>query len=188
VEEALAWRIQHYALLATLFAKAPDAALLTELANVQIDDAVSPMGEAWLNLTKVSERLSAEVVAEEYHELFIGITQGEMVPYGSYYQSGFLHEKPLAELRNDLAQLGLERQTDTKEPEDHIAAEFDVMRLILSANGTPVVDDKQFFERHIAPWVERFLDDLCSAKHAVFYQAVAALATVFIAQEKYFIK
>ena len=120
--------------------------------------------------------------------MFIGLTRGELVPYGSYYLTGFLHEKPLAKLRADLSLLGLERQADKKEPEDHIAAEFDVMRMILIAQGTPVVDAQTFFNKHIQPWAEKFFSDLARAEHAVFYRAVAAFGSQFIKAETQLMK
>ena len=41
--------------------------------------------------------------------LFIGLGRGELLPYGSSYLTGFLHERPLARLRADLGPLGIER-------------------------------------------------------------------------------
>lgn len=177
------WRAQHYALLATLLAAPPQTALLENIIEVEVTEPESPMGQAWLTLQNAAKQADKEDLSAEYHALFIGLTQGEMIPYGSFYQTGFLNEKPLALLRKDLAQLGLERQDDKKEPEDHIAAEFDVMRLILSAQGTPVVDASTFFSRHIQPWADRFFSDLAVANNAVFYRSVAGFASQFIKLE-----
>jgi TorA maturation chaperone TorD len=52
----------------------------------------------------------------EYQDLFIGLARGELVPYGSYYLTGFLHEKPLSKLRQDMARLGVEREDGVAEP------------------------------------------------------------------------
>lgn len=182
------WRAQHYALLATLLAAPPQTALLENIVEVDVTEPESPMGQAWLALQNAATQVQIDDVNLEYHALFIGLTQGEMIPYGSFYQTGFLNEKPLALLRKDLAQLGLERQDDKKEPEDHIAAEFDVMRMILSAQGTPVVDAATFFNRHIQPWAERFFSDLSKAKNAVFYLSVAGFASQFIKLETQLLK
>jgi TorA maturation chaperone TorD len=180
----LEWRIQHYALLATLLAQAPEAALLEQLAQIDVSDSGSEMGKAWSSLKQAAAAANAEEVKHEYHTVFIGITQGEVVPYASFYRTGFLNEKPLAELRVDLAKLGLERQAETKEPEDHLAALFDVMRLILSAEGTPIVDGPRFFNQHIAPWAEKCCQDLSVCEAAEFYQSVANLALVFLQHER----
>lgn len=182
------WRAQHYALLATLLAAPPQTALLANVAEVEITEPDSPMGQAWQTLKAASEQTDDSTLSEEYHALFIGMTQGEVIPYGSFYQTGFLNEKPLALLRKDLAQLGLERQDDKKEPEDHIAAEFDVMRLILSAQGTPLVDAPTFFNRHISPWAKTFFSDLEAADNAVFYRSVAGFASQFLKLEAQLMK
>lgn len=178
-----AWRAQHYALLATLLAAPPSQSLLDNIAEVDVSDPDSEMGQAWLQLKQAAEVAKPETLKQEYDDLFIGLTQGEVIPYGSYYQTGFLHEKPLARLRQDLARLGLERQQDRKEPEDHIAAECDVMRMILSAQGTPVVDAATFFSKHISPWANRFFDDLAQADSAVFYRRLAHFGKVFMQSE-----
>lgn len=177
------WRVQLYALLATLLAAPPGDDLLDNIARVDITQPESNMGQAWQALKAAAAEAGEDTLRTEYHALFIGMTQGELVPYGSYYQTGFLNEKPLARLRSDLAQLGLQRQQDKTEPEDHIAAEFDVMRLILQAEGTPIVDAATFFNRHIQPWAKTFFNDLAKANHADFYRSVAALGSAFIVEE-----
>jgi len=178
-----AWRAQHYALLATLLAAPPAQSLLENIAEVDLSDPDSEMGRAWQGLKQAAETAQAEQLEQEFNDLFIGLSQGEVIPYGSFYQTGFLHEKPLAKLRQDLALLGLERQQDRKEPEDHIAAECDVMRLILTAQGTPVIDAATFFNRHISPWANQFFADLAKADSAVFYRHLATFAGVFIQAE-----
>ena len=53
-------------------------------------------------LPKPRAATNAERVEREYFDLFIGLGRGELLPYGSYYLTGFLHERPLARLREDL--------------------------------------------------------------------------------------
>jgi TorA maturation chaperone TorD len=177
------WRAQTYALLATLLATPPQQDLLDNISSLQVTEPESPLGQGWLALIEAAKQFTAEQIADEYQVLFIGLAQGEVIPYGSYYQSGFLNEKPLARLRVDLGKLGLERQQDKAEPEDHIAGECDVMRLILTANGTPIIDDKSFFNSHLRPWAAKFFNDLAKAKSAEFYAGVAILAQQFIEAE-----
>ncbi len=183
-----AWRAQHYALLATLLSAPPSQNLLDEIARIDITDPDSEMGRAWQGLKQVAGAVQADELEQEYNDLFIGLSEGEVIPYGSYYQTGFLNEKPLAALRQDLALLGLERQQDKKEPEDHIAAECDVMRLILTAQGTPVIDAATFFKKHISPWANQFFADLAKADSAVFYRQLAHVASVFLQSELQSIK
>lgn len=182
------WRAQVYALLATLLSAPPEQALLENISQLQVTEPDSALGQAWQKLKQAAADADSDKVRQEYHALFIGLTQGELVPYGSYYQTGFLHEEPLAKLRQDLIMLGLERQQDTREPEDHIAAEFDVMRLILTAQGTPVVDAQTFFSRHIQPWSQQFFTELAAAGNADFYQAVAGLGLKFVQLETQWLK
>lgn len=182
------WRAQHYALLASLLAAPPEQSLLDNIAAVDVTEPDSVMGTAWQRLCDAASTVQTEQVQQEFHALFIGLTQGEVIPYGSFYQTGFLHEEPLARLRHDLSQLGLERQQGKKEPEDHIAGEFDVMRLILTAQGTPVVDAPTFFRRHIMPWAEAFFADLAVAGSANFYRELANFGANFIKLETQLLK
>ena len=174
------WRSQTYALLARLLSSSPDQVLLDDIAAIEIIEAGSPMGKLWLLLKDAAAQADMTAVDADYQRLFIGVTHGELIPYSSYYQTGFLMEEPLAELRTDLAKLGLERQEETTEPEDHIAAECDVMRLILDAEGTPVVSDKEFFTHHLKPWVAKFFHDISKIENADFYQTVGKFGEGFI--------
>lgn len=182
-DENTLWRSQTYALLATLLAASPDQLLLDNLAAIEVTEPESPMGKLWLKLTSSAKNVDVSAVYDEYQNLFIGVTHGELIPYGSYYQTGFLMEEPLAELRTDLARLGLEKQDDTAEPEDHAAAQCDVMRLILMAEGTPVVSAEDFFKHHLNPWMEHFFNDMVKAKQATFYQIVGQFGAGFIKLE-----
>jgi DNA-binding transcriptional regulator YdaS (Cro superfamily) len=97
VDEIDAARAQEYALLSVLLARAPDAALLARLAQLRGD--ASPLGLTHAALAEAASRAEVERVGREYFDLFIGIGRGELLPYGSYYLSGFLHERPLARRR-----------------------------------------------------------------------------------------
>lgn len=182
-EDNKLWRAQTYALLASLLAQAPNQTLLGHIINIEVTEPESPMGKQWLQLINAAKKVDVAELEQEYQTIFIGVTHGELVPYGSYYQTGFLMEEPLAELRTDLAKLGLTRQDDTAEPEDHIAAQCEVMRLILMAEGTPIVTDKEFFTHHLQPWVVNFFTDLKACKLSEFYQEVARLGNVFMKME-----
>lgn len=178
-----AQRARLYALLGRLLAAPPDAGLLGALAGLRGDD--SELGRAFAALAQAATA-DPDAVAQEYHDLFIGLTRGELLPYGSYYRTGFLHEKPLAALRGALAALGIARSPAVKEPEDHIAALCEVMAgLIDGAYGAaqPLAVQREFFEAHIAPWAGRFFADLTAAEAARFYAAVGELGRLFAAIE-----
>src|SRR5471032_783103 len=118
-------RAQEYALLSALLARAPDAALLKRLAGLRGD--ASPLGMAHVALAETAGRATTEQVEREFFDLFIGVGRGELLPYGSYYLTGFLHERPLARLRDALVTLGIERVQGNAEPEDHAATLCEIM-------------------------------------------------------------
>ena len=177
-------RAQEYALLSTLLARAPDAALLKRLARLSGDE--TPLGTAHAALAEASAA-SLERIEREFFDLFIGIGRGELLPYASYYLTGFLHERPLAALRGALAELGIDRAAEVKEPEDHIAALCEVMSgLILGSFDTPasLARQREFFDAFIAPWAMRFFRDLKGANSARFYAAVGRIGELFLEVEE----
>jgi TorA maturation chaperone TorD len=179
VDEVDAARGREYALLSLLLARAPDRSLLHRLAGLRGD--ASPLGAAHAALAEAAARTSAERVEREYFDLFVGLGRGELLPYGSYYLSGFLHERPLARLRAHLARLGIERAEGQSEPEDHAAILCEVMAGL--ANGqlpAAAGADRELFEQHMSLWIGRFFADLERAEAADFYRPVATLGRVFI--------
>jgi TorA maturation chaperone TorD len=171
-------RAQEYALLAFLLAGNPSQELLRRFARMQGDS--SPLGQAHASFADAAARTNAERVEREYFELFIGVGRGELLPYASYYLTGSLHGRPLARLRQDLAQLGIERKDGRSEPEDHAAILCEVMALVTGGEiEAPPGADRAFFEKHMAPWMGRFFADLERARAADLYTRVGALGRVF---------
>ncbi len=125
MDEIDAARAQEYALLATLLTRAPDAALLSGLSNLRAD--ASPLGLAHAALAEAADKATIKSVEREFFDLFIGLGRGELLPYGSYYLTGFLHERPLARLRDDLARIGIARSDGVVEPEDHAGILCEIM-------------------------------------------------------------
>ena len=133
-EDAL--RGQVYRLLSRLLAAPPDRAVLDLVSGMEGDD--TPLGRGIAALAARAAITSPEAAADEYGDLFIGVGRGELVPFASYYLTGFLNEKPLARLRGEMARLGIARADDVKEPEDHIAALCEMMAgLIEGSFGDP---------------------------------------------------
>jgi len=179
VDEIDVARAQEYALLAALLARAPDAAFLSRLAELRGD--ASPLGVAHAALSQAASATTVERVEREYFNLFIGLGRGELLPYGSYYLTGFLHERPLARLREDLRQLGLERAEGQYEPEDHAAILCEIMAGLASGRfGADAGSDVQIFDKHLAPWLGRFFADLERSEAADFYRRVGTLGRVFM--------
>jgi TorA maturation chaperone TorD len=173
-----------YALLAQLLSREPDARLLQMLRGLEGDD--SDLGKGIRALAAAARGTTVESAREEYFDLFIGLGQGELLPYGSYYLTGFLNEKPLARLRGDMARLRIARADDVKEPEDHIAALCEMMSgLITGSFGAPADLDEQrrFFDTHIGCWAPRFFEDLQGAQSAVLYMPVGTIGRLFMAIE-----
>jgi TorA maturation chaperone TorD len=153
--------------------------LLERLADLASD--ASPLGVAHAAVAEAARRTDAAHVEREYFDLFIGLGRGELLPYGSYYLTGFLHDRPLARLREDLIRLGLERAAGQAEPEDHAAILCEVMAGVVSRRFPAAPDaDRTLFDNHLSPWIGRFFADLEGAEVADFYRRVGRLGRVFI--------
>ena len=173
-----------YALLAQLLSAEPSEATLQMVRGLSGD--ASELGQGIQALAAAARGITADIARQEYFDLFIGIGQGELLPYGSYYLTGFLHEKPLARLRGDMARLQIARADDVTEPEDHIAALCEMMAgLITGAFGEPADLDEQraFFDTHIGCWAPRFFEDLQAAQSAVLYMPIGTIGRLFMAIE-----
>ncbi len=178
-------RADVYALLGWLLKSPLTESGARRLAALKGDK--SELGQAMSALAAVARSARPEAIDEEYHNLFIGLGRGEFLPYGSYYMSGFLNEKPLAELRIDMAKMGLARADDVAETEDHIAALCEMMAgLITGAFGEPadLATQQGFFDTHMAPWAEKFFEELEAADSAAFYMPVGAIGKLFMRIER----
>lgn len=188
VDQEEATRSRTYALLASFFVTAPDAQRLAALGGAEPDSGQGPLGEAWISLSRAAASADPEQVDGEFHDLFIGLGRGELMPYASWYLTGFLFGRPLVRLRSDLAALGFERAPDVHEPEDHIAALFDIMAALTDPRqGEALPGQQRFFAEHIAPWAERFMADLRGARAAGFYRVVGELGERFMVLEKQYL-
>jgi len=185
IEPEDALRAQVYRLIARFLSAAPGQPDLDAAAALQGDE--TPLGRAIATFAHIAGRSRAADVAEEYDALFIGLPRGELVPYGSYYLTGFLHEKPLAKLRQDMARLGVERDPAVREPEDHIASVTEIMAgLIDGTFGEPasLAEQKHFFETHIGSWAPYFFRDLQQAKSSILYSALGSVGSTFLEVEE----
>jgi TorA maturation chaperone TorD len=172
-------RAREYMLLASLLRQAPTASMLSDIGRMQGD--ASALGLLHMSLAEAADETTAETESRAFFRLFVGVGRGELLPYGSYYQTGFLHERPLARVREDMARLGIERAQGMLEPEDHLGILFDIMAGLISGQfGGSEADQKAFFERHIQPWGTKLFADLesCAGNH--FYKAVARLGGTFL--------
>lgn len=172
-------RAHEYSMLAVLLSRAPDRAVLDALRSLRGD--VTPFGLAHIHLAEAASFADPDALSREYFHLFIGVGRGELLPFASYYLTGFLNEKPLARLRADLQALGIERAPELKEPEDHIAVLCEIMSGLCSgALEAPAGADRKLFERHLKPWAARFFADLETAQNAGFYRHVGAIGRMLM--------
>jgi TorA maturation chaperone TorD len=183
-EDAL--RAGAYQLLARLLRMPPERRLLAQLSEHHVpeqpgEDAVAV---ALRLLGLAASSTTADSADDEFHNLFIGLGRGELVPFGSWYQTGFLMEKPLSVLRDDLARLGFERRESVYESEDHIAALFEVMAMLIEG-GSDYDTQQGFYNDHLGPWAGRFFEDLQKADSACFYRAVGRLGSAFCELENW---
>jgi TorA maturation chaperone TorD len=179
VDEMERARAQEYALLATLLARAPDAELLARLAKLGGDP--TPLGVAHAALGESAAGADAGRVGREYFDLFVGLGRGELLPYASYYLTGFLYERPLARLRGDLRRFGIAQAEGRSEPEDHAAILCEIMAALAGGElESPPGAEREIFEKHMAPWIGRFFADLEASETADFYARVGCVGRTFM--------
>ena len=174
-------RADMYGFLANLLRGEPSNELLKTVASIEGDP--SAIGSATSVLATLASKLSGDEIRDEYMRLFIGVGRGEILPYASYYLTGFLNDKPLANLRNDMAELSIERAEGVKDPEDHIVSLFDIMGgMIRGTFGVPtdLATQAKFFTKHIEPWAPVLMQDIEAAKQAVFYAPVGTIGQAFM--------
>ena len=181
-------RAELYGLLAGLWLAPPDDGLLTQF-KVAVTQAPQPGGHLeapWGALVAAMRASSVEAAAAEHDALFQAVGRPEVFAYGSFYLTGFLNERPLAVLRDDLAKLGLARQNDTGETEDHIAFEFEVMRWLIAGDDVALCNlaqQRRFFRAHLQPWVDKLCDAVEAHPRADLWRAVAAMTRAFVQVE-----
>jgi TorA maturation chaperone TorD len=183
-------RARTWTLLGRLLGAPPDEAMLEVLSRIDAaPETDTLLGAAWDMLRVAAGRTSPAELDDEFHDLFIGVGRGELMPYGSWYLTGFLMEQPLARLRSELTMLGFERQEGVCEPEDHAAALCEVMGMIAAGEqAAPIEIQEGFFARHVASWMGRFFRDLQAAPSARFYRAVGQLGEQFVELEKNYLR
>ena len=178
-------RADLYDYLAAYLSGPPSKALLKKTVALQGDD--SDLGNGFRALSRVATSQNEKSATSEFNALFIGVGRGELLPYASFYLTGFLNEKPLAVLRNDMASLRITRAANVFEPEDNIASLFEMMAGMIRGRFGDVASldqQKQFFNRHIGPWAGHFFSDLEGAKNSVLYAPIGAIGRVFIEIEQ----
>ncbi len=177
-------RAQIYRLLSGFLTAPPDQTRLVMAAGLYGDDG--EFGTAINNFAAIAARFDEASAGDEYHDLFIGVTRGELLPYGSYYQTGFLNEKPLARLRRDMGKLGVERISSLKEPEDNIASVLEIMAGMIDGSyekPCSLKEQEAFFIDHVNSWTSHFFTDLEKAENSVLYAPLGTIGRLFMGIE-----
>ena len=178
-------RADFYNFLGLLLAGPPDQLLLDQMAGLSGDE--TDLGQAIQAMSRVAQVTKPAAAEREFNALFIGLGRGELLPYASFYLTGFLNEKPLAQLRNDMAVRGITRAQNVFEPEDNIASLMEMMAgMIVGRFGAPAAlnDQKAFWNKHIGPWAAHFYSDLEAAENSVLYASVGTAGRVFMEIER----
>jgi len=174
-------RASMYAMLGKLLSMEPDSEALKGLASLEGDETA--LGQALAALGSAARGIDATSASDEFHALFIGMNGGELSPYSSFYLTGFLYEKPLAELRARMADFGIERAEGIAEPEDHIASVCEIMAgLITGEFGEPASlgTQQKFFDEHVSPWASKFFEDLEKADASALYMPLGTIGRLFM--------
>lgn len=174
-------RAQMYQLLGVLLSNPPSSDLLQGLASLQGGETA--LGTASGNLAALAKRTRPDEARREYNNLFIGVGRGELLPYASYYLTGFLNEKPLATLRGDLRARGIKTNDEVKEPEDHMGTLCEIMAGIITGEfecDSGLSSQKAFYDAHLSKWANLFFTDLEKAQTAIFYGPVGSLGRAFM--------
>jgi len=183
-------RADCYAVLARLYADPPDAAFLAALGAAPRlpSDDVAGLGSAWNRLLDASLAMDADAAKQEYDDLFVGVGRSEANLHGSHWRTGFMMEKPLAELRGELSRLGIARKGAATMVEDHLAALCETMRLLIGGSAefraVPLGVQRNFFEMHVLPWIFDCCGAIEQCSLANYYRRVAEFTRLFMAVER----
>ncbi len=178
-------RAELYGLLAALWIAPPDQALLDQF-RVAVTEAPQPGGHLeapWQNLVAAMRDTTVAAARAEFDALFGGVGKPEVFAYGSWHIAGALNDKPLARLREDLAALGLARDGDRIETEDHVSVEFEVMRWLIAGDDAGVCNleqQRRFYRQHVQPWLPGLCEAVMAQPGARLWAAVAAFTAAFI--------
>ena len=184
-EDEQQYRATFYFLLSKLLSSAPTSEVLAAVSAMSVPEyqTDSRFLKSLNSLAaSAAQENNLDVLDEEYHDLFVGLGRGELLPYASWYLTGMLMDKPLSRIREDLKALGIERIQGNLEPEDHVASLFDIMGILITdtSDDYKFKTQQTFFDRHLKPWVGRFFRDLEVARKARFYKEVGRFGSEFV--------
>jgi len=205
--ELLAFRQGYYELLVSLFWREPPGDLLQHLSDGMSERIQAArnlhtlLGEGWEGiqrfLAETPSKELAETVADEYTRLFIGPHDTQVYPYESFYLTGRLLDRPLANLKTRLKGIGIEKQEGYPEPEDFLAFELEVMRWLTEKQKATTRPEEEtpwvrcqadFLKEHLLVWVPTCAQDIEKAEGANFYCATALILQGLVEMERAFFR
>ena len=178
-------RADMYSFIANMIRTEPSQELIDSVKTLSGDSSL--IGSSIKLISKLASTMHISEIHDEYVNLFLGVGRGELLPFASYYLTGFLNDKPLSKLRDDMNELGVVRLKEVKEPEDHVSSLFDIMSGLITGKFGKVYsisEQSTFFEKHLNSWVHLLMSDIESAKTAVFYVPIGSLGKEFINIER----
>ena len=178
-------RADMYSFIANMIRTEPSQELIDSVKTLSGDSSL--IGSSIKLISKLASTMHISEIHDEYVNLFLGVGRGELLPFASYYLTGFLNDKPLSKLRDDMNELGVVRLKEVKEPEDHVSSLFDIMSGLITGKFGKVYlisEQSTFFEKHLNSWVHLLMSDIESAKTAVFYAPIGSLGKEFINIER----
>jgi TorA maturation chaperone TorD len=186
-------RADFYALLARLYAAAPDAALLRAIAGAggltvsSNEESARQFARSWQDLMAASSETDPEVAAEEYQDLFVGVGKSEVSLHASSYLTR-PGSSVLADIRGELSSLGLGRLPEVSLFEDHLAAVCETMRALIA--GAPGIapaafaQQRDFFLAYVSSWVRECCAAISQSPIANYYRRVGEFTQIFMAIER----
>jgi len=183
-------RARWYGLFAGLFRAPPSRQWLAGVAASTGEGDASgdaPLARAWRDFAGACAQADPQAVREEFDVAFVGVGKADVIPYASYHLSGFLNDRPLVDLREHLASLGLARRAGIGETEDHISALCETMAWLVAGNAPPARDiavQREFFSGFLAPWFESLADTIEHSGVTDFYKHAGRLLREFLAIER----
>ena len=147
----------------------------------------SELGKAISGLARVAKASKPRKVESEFNALFVGLGRGELLPYASYYLTGFLNEKPLATLRSDMAVRTMTVRPNVYEPEDNIASLMEMMAgmiVVALARLRLWTIKRRSLTSTSRPGPDISYSDLEAAKNSILYASVGNVGREFMEIER----
>jgi TorA maturation chaperone TorD len=172
-------RANWYAWFAAIWLNAPSNEQIAAWQHSLNDQDTSDLGIAWNLVVRRATELGAQTIQAEYDSIFVSVGKPEIFPNASFHLTGFLHEKPLVEIRQRMQELGL-GGFEVALTEDHLGLLCTTMRELIVMNS---VGQAEFLQDFIASWADSFVGAIEVSVRGDFYKTVAQLWQVFLAIE-----